>query len=306
MTAGIRSVEDNKEISVASCPVCRLAAGVSYQFCRNDDYRIHRCRDCDVEFVFPQPSDEVLSSIYTESYFIGSEDEKTAQMVADIKRATANLYLDVVTRVMNGQTSRLLEIGCGSGDFLIEASRRGFTVEGIEYSEHAAAVANSRLGEKPVVVGTPDTVEISPATYDIVAAFDVIEHLRDPKTSIEKFRLVLKPGGLIAIVTPSLDSWSRQLLGRHWMEYKREHITYFSERSLRRLLESAGFSSIEFVPNYKVLTYDYIARHFDHFPVPVLSTITHAVRRAIPEALANRKWELVASGMMAIARKAPK
>jgi len=253
--------------------------------------------------VLPQPTDEVLSSIYTENYFLGSEDERARDRVANIKRATAGLYLNVIKQFVDAQKPHMLEIGCGSGDFLVEARDRGFTVEGIEYSEHAAAAANGRLGGQSVVVGSPDTVTLPTESYDVIAAFDVIEHVRDPKQSIHRIHSLLKPTGLAAIVTPSLDSWSRHLLGRYWMEYKPEHLTYFSRKSLRRLLENAGFTKVDFVPNYKVLTYDYISRHFDRFPVPVVSTITRAVRTVIPEVLAHRKVTVVASGTMALASK---
>ena len=237
------------------------------------------------------------------NYFLGSEDESAKEMVANLKRDTARLYLDVILPFVGEAGSRILEVGCGSGDFLVEARKRGLSVQGIEFSEHAAAVANERLGETAVLVGSPETVTLPANSYDVLAAFDVIEHLRDPKMSIDWMYLLLKRGGVAAIVTPSLDSWSRRLLGRHWMEYKPEHITYFSQKSLRRLLENAGFSSIQFVPNYKVLTYDYIARHFDRFQVPVVSAATRVVRTLMPDAFANRKWKLVASGTMAIARK---
>jgi len=198
---------------------------------------------------------------------------------------------------------RLLEIGCGSGDFLIEAQSRGFEVEGLEYSEHAATAANTRLGRQAVRVGSPEEECLPANQYDVISAFDVIEHLRDPKKSLSRLSAALKPRGLLVIATPSLDSWSRRLLGRLWMEYKTEHLTYFSRSSLKRLLQATGFGAVEFFPNYKVLSFDYVSSHFERFPVPVVGPLIQASRRILPNKLVHRPTKIVASGITALARK---
>ena len=284
------------------CPLCGNSDEVSLAFRRNES-AVHSCRRCSLEFLFPQPTDETLSSIYSSEYFLGSNDKQAALRQGLLKRATAKLYLDALRPFIRKATPRLLEIGCGSGDFLIEAQSCGFEVEGLEYSEHAAADANARLGRQAVRVGSPEARCLPESTYDIIGAFDVIEHLRNPKRSLEYLHTALKPGGLIAIVTPSLDSWSRQLLGRHWMEYKTEHLTYFGRKSLVQLLETAGFKNVRFFSNYKTLSFDYISAHFDRFRVPVASPVLRVLRKALPAALAYRPIKVVASGVMALAEK---
>jgi hypothetical protein len=85
------------------------------------------------------------------------------------------------------------------------------------------------------------------------------------------------------------------------MEYKTEHLTYFGRKSMRQLLETAGFDRIQFFPNYKTLSFDYIAAHFDRFPVPIASPVVRTIRRALPAKLAHRPVQIVASGMMVLA-----
>lgn len=284
------------------CPICGELGKTELKFRRNDSaiYACHRCR---VEFVHPQPSDQTLASIYSEEYFLGSEDERAASRVAELKRATAALYMDAIAPRVKAVQPRLLEIGCGSGDFLMEARSRGFEVEGLEYSEHAVEVANARISRPAVHVGSPETARLPANTYNVIVAFDVIEHVRNATYTLERLHSALAPGGVVAIVTPSLDSWSRRVLGRYWMEYKTEHLTYFGRESLTRLLGKTGFEQIEFTSNYKILSLDYIGRHFDRFRVPVISWILGAILKVLPARLAHSKIKIVASGTMAFATK---
>jgi len=292
----------HNNIGEPHCPVCGQSDRISFEFQRNGN-AIHSCKRCGLEFLFPQPADDTLSSIYSNSYFLGSKDPESIQRQDVLKRATAKLYLDAIAPFVRAPKPKLLEIGCGSGDFLMEAKSRGFEVEGLEYSEHAASDANTRLCGPAVRVGSPEKKCLPTNEYDVIGAFDVIEHLRDPKQSLDYLYAALKPGGLLAIVTPSLNSWSRHVLGRYWMEYKTEHLTYFSRRSLTQLFQATGFDAVQFFPNYKVLSLDYVSSHFDRFRVPLASPLVHLLRRALPERLAHRPTKIVASGITAIAQK---
>jgi 2-polyprenyl-3-methyl-5-hydroxy-6-metoxy-1,4-benzoquinol methylase len=291
-----------KNIQEPHCPVCGQSDRTSFAFERNGN-SIHSCQRCGLEFLFPQPADDTLSSIYSSSYFLGSKDQESARRQEELKRATAKLYLDAIAPFVRKDKPRLLEIGCGSGDFLIEAQSRGFEVEGLEYSEHAATEANMRLGQRAVRVGSPEKGHLPANEYDVIGAFDVIEHLRDPRQALNCLHAALKCGGLLVIVTPSLNSWSRHVLGRRWMEYKTEHLTYFSRRSLTQLFQETGFDMIEFLPNYKVLSLDYISAHFERFPVPVAGTFVQFLRTALPTKLVHRPTRIVASGITALAHK---
>lgn len=302
MVQAASAPEIGQRSSVPQCPICSGFRTVRFSLEHGRD-SIYTCASCGVEFQFPQPSDAALAAIYSSAYFLGSTDAEALHNQRTLKRRTARLYLDILEPLAPMPNPRLLEIGCGHGEFLLEARSRGFDVEGLEYSEHAAAEANSRLGHTAVRVGSPEVECLPASAYDVIGAFDVIEHLRDPKRALEYMRDALKPGGMIAIVTPSLDSWSRHLLGRHWMEYKIEHLTYFSRKSLAAILTAAGFTNISYRPNYKTLNLSYIAAHFDRFPIPILTPLMRLLRGALPSVIVNRPLDIVASGVMAIAWK---
>jgi len=265
---------------------------------------LHACPECQLEFLAPQPDDSVLAGLYSDCYFLGGQGAEPAERRAQMKSATGALYLDALSRLVRPEKARLLEIGCGQGEVLVEARKRGFAVSGIEISSHAAEVANNRLRGQAVCVGSLDQAVLPAARFDAVLAADVIEHVRDPKAFLSRVHQLLIPGGAVLLVTPSLDSWTRRLLRSRWMEYKIEHLYYFSPDSLRLLLEQCGFIEIRVFPSRKVLTFDYVWRHFERFRVPLLSPLLGVARRAMPDRIAYRQVRVAASGLMAIA-KAP-
>ncbi|MBA2447582.1 MAG: class I SAM-dependent methyltransferase, partial [Chloroflexi bacterium] len=242
--------------------------------------------------------------IYTAEYFLGEPGQDAEERVSALKRATAGLYLRRLRSLPDTAGGRLLEIGCGRGEFLLEARASGYDAFGLEISSHAATAANLRLGSERVSTGTVDTFSDAAEPFDVVAFADVVEHVRDPVHFLRRVHALLRPRGVALLITPSLASWSARVLGRHWMEYKLEHLFYFTPRSVRLALERSGFDSIAITPNAKVLNLDYIHQHFQRFPVPLISPMLGFASKLVPTRLAYHPLILPASGMAVTARRA--
>jgi glycosyltransferase involved in cell wall biosynthesis/SAM-dependent methyltransferase len=284
------------------CPVCaqkRLVYAFSLK-----GYRICRCDNCSFMFTNPQPSDEVLAGIYNETYFIGSLAGESA-LARDLKRATARHYLEI----MRGYAAaplrgKLLEVGCGRGEFLVEASRLGLDVSGVEYSEASASVARTLLeGRGQVLTGEVDNVPLEEGSFDYCVFADVIEHVRDPAAFIQRIWRLLKPGGMVFIATPSLDSPIARLMRSNWMEFKLEHLSYFSRSTLDQLLHRNHFKQVQTGDGYKVLTIEYIRSHFARYPVGGLMAQFPRIASLLPESVRNRPRYFRASGIVACAVK---
>jgi SAM-dependent methyltransferase len=263
---------------------------------------------CRLQWQLPQPSNDELAEIYGNYYFIGSEDSESKARKLRIKESTSQLYLDMMQEYQGNIGGSLLEVGSGQGEFLIEALRRGYAVTGVEYSEIACSMARNSLramdpiGTSSVVVqGEVETADLIPASFDLCVMNDVIEHVREPHKTMARVRSLLKPGSTVFIATPSLDSWSAKLMGKLWMEYKDEHLFFFSNSSLTKLLEGAGFGKVTLRPGYKILTLEYVAQHFEKFPVPGFSKLVCGSVGLLPESLARRPVKIVASGVIAMA-----
>jgi glycosyltransferase involved in cell wall biosynthesis len=272
------------------------------------EYQILECKECLFQFINPQPSIEVLGKIYGEDYFVLASNNEDMKHVSDLKRATADKYLDKLlenSKISEGKY--LLEIGCGNGDFLYQAANRGLEVEGIEYSSHASGIAwNALLGNNAKIFcgELADYVEkYHGYKFDFIVFCDVIEHVRDPREFLKNLYELLKTDGQIFCITPSLDSLYAKILKNKWMEYKAEHLYYFNEKTLNALMFQSGFREIEIFSSKKILSIDYIVAHFRKHYIPLLSHLVLAAYRIFPKSLTRKKIQIYASGIGLIAKK---
>jgi len=137
---------------------------------------------------------------------------------------------------------RLLEVGCCAGCLLEAMAGMGFEVVGADIAESAVA----RCREKGLVAEQVDVEEgINLGRFDIVVSNDVIEHLFDPWRFVAECNRSLVMGGVLILSTPNFGYW-RDVPGYIWGKspsevQSREHIRYFSARSLRRVVGQQGF-----------------------------------------------------------------
>jgi len=220
-----------------------------------------------------------------------------------LKRATARLYLDRMKKYLPSTGISLLEVGCGRGEFLLEARERGFVVNGLEIFERAVEIANERLNFPAVLRAWLEDSPFPDAAFDVIVFFDVIEHVRDPLGFLRVVHRKVKPGAKVFLCTPCLDSFVARLMGRHWMEYKVEHLFYFSYDAIKLALQRTGFRDVYLLSNRKVLSADYVYRHFMRHRNPLLSPIVKMVRKITPDGLANRPLELTDSNMFVVAER---
>ena len=288
---------------VKSCHVCQGAR--FYYLFSVAEHRVVRCVDCGLLFFHPQPGDAELSRIYHDTYFLGSDTESGRETLGAIKHATARLYLEEIQRYRGGQPGRLLEVGCGDGDFLVEAEIQGWEVSGIEYSAAASERAQGRLRNGMVWPGEMVPGRLPAEHFDLCVISDVIEHVRSPLALLAELHRVLKPEGVLFIATPSTDSWSARLMRQRWMEFKPEHLTYFDRQTLQTALFRTGFRGIIVAPGWKILSFDYIRMHFVRFPVAGLTPALNFLSHVLPAESKSRHRRIVASGMIVMGHKAP-
>ncbi len=139
---------------------------------------------------------------------------------------------------------RLLDVGCGGGEFLVFMQGLGWQVEGVDFDVEAARNASSKGVH--VHVGSLEAQKFAAGTFDAVTMSHFIEHVHHPRQLIKECWRILKPGGRLVMVTPNTGSFGHRLYRDKWMHLDPpRHLHLFNMNTLRGLAESARFSSIE-------------------------------------------------------------
>jgi SAM-dependent methyltransferase len=139
---------------------------------------------------------------------------------------------------------RLLEIGCGSGQMLAVVRELGWSVQGVDFD--AAAAEHARRKGLTVDVGSVEEQRYPAAHFDAVAMNHVIEHVYDPGRAIAECYRILKPGGILVLVTPNAESWLHRTFQADWRALDPpRHLRIFTRRALEALTSSVGFRTRE-------------------------------------------------------------
>jgi 2-polyprenyl-3-methyl-5-hydroxy-6-metoxy-1,4-benzoquinol methylase len=221
---------------VEQCPVCRRSTDSARTFVAANGWQYVKCEGCSLVFLNPRPTRETLSAYYNEVY------DYDPQVYRDSVAEQKGWLLGLIERFWPAPAGRLLEIGCSYGFFLDAARRKGWHVEGVELSDRAASFARKELGLSIAGRTVSHVREGHPVPFDAVVAWHVIEHLADPRQFLEEIAGLLRPGGILALRTPNIDSAVAKLSGRAWEWLSPpDHIYLFSARTLSCLLRACGF-----------------------------------------------------------------
>lgn len=137
-------------------------------------------------------------------------------------------------RVRPPKNARVLEIGCGTGHNLKMLGEFG-TVDGLEIDEAARSLAEKRAGHEIYSAPLPELAGIPEHHYDVVGAFDVIEHIPDDVGAMASIARLLKPGGKLVMTVPAHQwMWSAHDVVNH-------HQRRYSKASLKKLIDGSPF-----------------------------------------------------------------
>jgi SAM-dependent methyltransferase len=223
----------------AVCDLCGSRAALPVLTAPGLDGPLVRCGSCGLCYI-PSPG--------VPPPFAAPKAEARDRLVRDTIRRYPNLAraeeerlnllnarwrLDLIRRHRDG--GRLLEVGCGRGDFL-KAASESFEVWGVEPDPNLAGAASSRARVFNGFVGDAPWTD-----FDIAASFHVIEHVPSPSRFLEGIAGRLRPGGLLVVETPDIGSWPFRIRQSRWRQFIPGHHFFFDRTTLPRLLEKCGF-----------------------------------------------------------------
>lgn len=241
--------------------------------------RIVQCDGCRLHYVNPRPVEASLSLLYAQM------EESPYLEEGPSKMWTAARLLKKICKFSSGR--RLLDVGCHTGFFLLEAQKEGWEVMGVEPSEWASHFARETL-QLPVVTGRLENFPPGKGPFDVITLFQVLEHVVDPKDFLKRAYTLLVPGGLIVIEVPDIESLAARLLKKRWWLLKATHLYYFSLTTLSMYLEQGGFEIVWQGTATNAFSLGHLAKRLSPYS-PFLShflskifDILHVARRSIP------------------------
>jgi 2-polyprenyl-3-methyl-5-hydroxy-6-metoxy-1,4-benzoquinol methylase len=219
----------------------------------------------------------------------------------DLKIATARPRVAAVKSQASGR--RLLDVGCATGFFLEAAAAEGFVVHGVEFSNVAISLAREDIRANIICGDVKSLVKQGIDKFDVVTAFDIIEHVQDPVQFLEDIRKILVPGGLVALSTPDTGHFLRYLMGSKWpMLQPMQHTVLFSRRSIAALFERCGFVEVKLETAHKYLTLDYLGDQLAASN-PTVHRLYRYLRRLLPVTFRSRAFRVNIGEFIAYARK---
>lgn len=214
------------------------------------------------------------------------------------KKGIKNLEFKIDLKLRN-KNLKLLDVGCAAGFFLEVAREQGFVAQGLDISDFAVKIAQSRGHQ--VIKSDLVNSKLPANSFDLVTMWDLLEHVEFPDQNLKMAHRLLKKNGLLVISTPDAGSFLAQLLGSQWLGYRSigEHRFFFSRQTLKLLLKKAGFEIINISSVGK-----YISSTNLHYRLQYYSKIAHQFFK-IPHRLLPKFSIYVNPGdtMMVIAKK---
>jgi len=241
---------DFKDATVYITVKDHSVSGETFQLLLNEELQLLKTH--------PQPALEDLARYYESDDYISHTDGKRSLFEKLYHVVKEKALRDKVMLIENFHAAKgnLLDIGAGTGDFLVEVKYHGWSVIGIEPSAKAKALAQSKQ-----IRFAENLAEIEDHTMDVITMWHVLEHVPDIENHIAELKRVLKPDGVIVIAVPNYNSYDAKHYGVYWAAYDvPRHLWHFSKTAIKKLFAVQELELIKILP-----------MKFDSFYVSLLS-----------------------------------
>ncbi|MGH2947282.1 MAG: class I SAM-dependent methyltransferase [Solirubrobacteraceae bacterium] len=265
--------------AVPRCPVCGAGERAPLYSGLHDrafgaapgEWSLVRCEACASAFLDPRPTPETIGLAYRSYYthvdtaagpppagrirlglahdyrrarwgYEQGDEIRGGSLIARVFRSRGAIVDREIRHLPARPGGRLLDVGCANGAFVARMGELGWCAEGID--PDAEAVAGARAAGLAVTEAMLEAIDDAEhaGAYDAITLSHVIEHVHDPAADLERARRLLRPGGMLWIATPNLESLGHRRFGRDWLGLDPpRHLVLFTRGSLDELLRRAGF-----------------------------------------------------------------
>lgn len=251
--------------TLSHCPVCGQDKFTHYKKCKDytvsqDVFSILSCNSCSFKFTNPRPISMEIGKYYASEDYISHSNSKNGlfnSLYQKVRNITISQKLKLIDKYVSRGT--ILDIGCGTGEFLNYCKENGWITTGIEPGDNARNYSintyNLKVEKESAISEYPNDF------YDVITMWHVLEHVHELNKRVADLFKIVKDNGIVIIAVPNYTSWDANYYSEFWAAYDLpRHLYHFSPESLNALFIKHNFNLIETKP-----------MKFDSFYVSMLS-----------------------------------
>lgn len=231
---------------IKSCPICESQTFTDFLTVKDhsiskEEFVIKQCSSCGFKITSPRPSEEELPSYYESEDYVSHSDTNKG-VVNFLYQKVKSLTLKQKEKLISGfnTSNTLLDVGCGTGDFLKYTSDKNWNIIGLEPDEGARNLALNKLPGK--VFPIENLFELPPYSFGIITMWHVLEHVSELNKYMAQLNLLLEKDGRLIIALPNPDSADAKHYKEYWAAYDvPRHLYHFSKKNITDLALKHNF-----------------------------------------------------------------
>lgn len=242
----VKHFESTSLIELDNCPLCGSSNHIVYlhtqdYFLSGESFNINECRVCGHLFTNPQPISGHLGKYYKSDRYLSHKENPESlfeRIYASVRWLNLRTKYKQVTDGLSG--GKLLDYGCGTGDFLAVASAQEWECYGIEQDENARKIAEKK--NNVTVFSTNAPMDNFQNQFDLITMFHVLEHIPDLHSIMNNLKSWLNDSGRLAVALPNPRSYDALHYGQYWAAWDvPRHLHHFKKETIIGLAEQYGF-----------------------------------------------------------------
>ncbi len=250
-----------------NCPVCDKTSFSNYlnvedYTVSHKEFTIQQCNSCNFLLTNPRPTEDEIGTYYQSTDYISHHDE-AKDMMSKIYISVRDYTIKQKVKLINELSSKkgsLLDIGCGTGNFIQAVQKDGWQITGTEPDSGARTVASTRVGDS--IYEGIIAPQLTEKSFDVITLWHVLEHIHQLNENVTWIKDHLKEDGKIVIAVPNPQSHDAVKYGRFWAAYDvPRHLYHFTKATMKTLLDKHDLAITKILPMW-----------FDSFYVSMLSS----------------------------------